>query len=145
MSDVLQEARRQTSLNGELPFAIQLELYVDDRDVVAELDNAWELTTVDIDEALVGELLQLGDLTKLRQPPHQLGVTSVGFRFGFARLGPIDPYRHQPLVRLERLVLGRIRGEHGLGRRLRRCGWCWVGHGCVCVGHGVCGGEGGPR
>ena len=37
MSDVLQEARRQMSSNGELPFAIQLELYVDDRDVVAEL------------------------------------------------------------------------------------------------------------
>ena len=39
MSDVLQEARRQTSSNGELPFAIQLELYVDDRDVVAELEK----------------------------------------------------------------------------------------------------------
>ena len=39
MSDILQEARRQTSLNGELPFAIQLELYVDDRDVVAELEK----------------------------------------------------------------------------------------------------------
>lgn len=38
MSDVLQEARRQT-LNGELPFAIQLELYIDDRDVVAELEK----------------------------------------------------------------------------------------------------------
>ena len=39
MSDTLQEARRRSSHNGELPFAIQLELYVDDRDVVAELEK----------------------------------------------------------------------------------------------------------
>lgn len=39
MSDVLQEARRQTSSNGELPFAIQLELEIRDPDLVAELDK----------------------------------------------------------------------------------------------------------
>lgn len=39
MSEVLQEARRPSTRNGELPFAIQLELFVDDRDVVAELEK----------------------------------------------------------------------------------------------------------
>ncbi|MBL9165045.1 MAG: hypothetical protein JNL18_20110 [Planctomycetaceae bacterium] len=39
MSDILQEARRQPSFSGELPFSIQLELYIDDRDVVAELEK----------------------------------------------------------------------------------------------------------
>ena len=39
MSDVLQEARRLPARNGELPFAIQLELYIRDPDLVAELEK----------------------------------------------------------------------------------------------------------
>lgn len=39
MSEVLQEARRPASHNGELPFAIQLDLYIRDPDLVAELEK----------------------------------------------------------------------------------------------------------
>lgn len=39
MSETLQEARSRASRNGEFSFGIQLELYVDDRDVVAELEK----------------------------------------------------------------------------------------------------------
>lgn len=42
MSDVLQEARRPPARNGELPFAIQLELYIRDPDLVAELEKHTE-------------------------------------------------------------------------------------------------------
>ena len=39
MSEVLQEARRPSALNGELPFAIQLELEIRDPDLIAELEK----------------------------------------------------------------------------------------------------------